>query len=77
MDIVYYCKHCKSFVGFIDSSQTTEGELGFTDLTLEERQDLLQYDGVDHTLYVKTVCENCEAAFTYHPELLLSDTPLQ
>lgn len=77
MDIVYYCKHCKSYLGRIESAQASERELGFTDLTLEERQDLLQYDDVDHTLYVKTVCENCEAAFRYHPELLLSDTPLQ
>ncbi len=77
MDIVYYCKHCRSFLGTIDGTKTSFGSLGFSILTPDEREDIMEFDAVNQTIYVKTVCEFCETALREHPELLLTPTPLQ
>ena len=76
-DIVYYCKHCKSFLGTIDSTKTSAESLGFSVLTAEELADIMEFDAVYQTTYVKTICEYCETALRQHPELLLTPTPLQ
>ncbi|MHB1684567.1 MAG: anti-sigma-F factor Fin [Bacilli bacterium] len=77
MNVVYYCKHCKSLLGTIDSTKTSMESLGFSILTPEERSDIMEFDAVSQTIYVKTVCEYCETALRQHPELLLTPTPLQ
>lgn len=77
MNIVYYCKYCRAFMGEIDASRVSVNALGFSILTAEERTDMIQYDGSEDTTYVKTVCEHCETALRSHPELLLSQTPIQ
>lgn len=64
-------------MGEIDGARVTPEALGFSILTAGERADMIQYDAMNETTYVKTVCEHCEAALRRHPELLLSQTPLQ
>ncbi len=77
MEIVYYCKYCKAFMGVIDGSRVPVEALGFSILTAEEQADMIQYDGAQDTTYVRTVCEHCEIALRSHPDLLLSQTPIQ
>lgn len=64
-------------MGEVDAAQVAPEALGFSILTAEERADMIQYDATGETTYVRTVCEHCEAALRQHPELLLSQTPLQ
>ena len=77
MNIVYYCRHCRVYLGQLDSAQGAPEALGFSVLTDEEQADIIQYDAVNDTTYVRTVCEHCETALRRQPELLLSQTPLQ
>jgi len=77
MNIVYYCKHCKAYMGALNDAQTSPEALGFTTLTSVERADLIDYVAGDNTAYVKTVCEYCESALAEHLDLLLSQTPIQ
>ncbi len=77
MNIVYYCKHCKTFMGMLDGPQADTATKGFLILTPEERSDMIHYNELDQTTYVKTVCEYCEAALRQNPELMLEQTPLQ
>ncbi|MCY0876223.1 MAG: DUF2757 family protein [Firmicutes bacterium] len=77
MNIVYYCKHCKSSLGALHDAQASPEALGFTSLSSDERADLIEYVASENTAYVKTVCEYCESALSEHPDLLLSQTPIQ
>lgn len=77
MHIVYYCKHCKTFLGTIESSRVSYEALGFASLTAQEMADMIEYQKEDQTVYVRTVCEYCETALRQNPELYLSVSPLQ
>jgi len=77
MNIVYYCRHCKSYMGSLSAAQTTPEALGFTTLNPEEYAACIDYVARDDTTYVKTVCEYCESALAQHLDLQLSQTPIQ
>lgn len=77
MHIVYYCRHCKTYLGSIDSARVSYDELGFTNLTEQEFSDILEYHEEDNTTYVKTVCEFCETALQQNPSLYLTNSPIQ
>ena len=77
MHIVYYCRHCKSFLGSIDSSTVSLEALGLTSLTEQEISDIIEYHDEDQTTYVKTVCEYCETALKQNPALYLTNSPIQ
>lgn len=75
--MVYLCKYCNSVLGQIDAHHAMVEQLGFSILTDDEKADMMTVDEALQTTYVKTVCEHCEAALRYNPELILSHTPLQ
>lgn len=77
MHIVYYCRHCKTFLGSLDSSRVSYEALGFGHLTPQELADMIEYHAEDQTTYVKTVCEYCETALRQNPSLYLTNSPIQ
>lgn len=81
MRIEYWCKYCKHLVGEVNqplwSYADAESLLGFSNLSPVEQKDVIDYNGRDGTMYVKTVCDYCQHAVESHPELLVEGNPLQ
>ncbi|MCX7571983.1 DUF2757 family protein [Tumebacillus sp. DT12] len=77
MRIIYYCRHCHTNLGEIDGQRVDEARLGFRSLTPEEAADIITYNSIENSTYVKTVCEHCQEALDAHPELNLLSNPLQ
>ncbi|CAM3098705.1 anti-sigma-F factor Fin family protein [Paenibacillus sediminis] len=76
MAINYICRHCRTFIGRIDSPKVTEMQLGFHFLTPEERRDIIAYDSSGEVT-VRVTCDYCREAFEGNPELTLLSNPLQ
>lgn len=76
MAVNYICRHCKSAMGSIESTDITELQLGFHFLTPEERSDIIAYNP-NGDVTVKVVCDYCREAIDSNPELLLVTSPLQ
>ncbi|ASS77007.1 hypothetical protein CIG75_20275 [Tumebacillus algifaecis] len=77
MKIIYYCRHCQNRIGEVDGSHATEARLGLSSLTPDEAADIITYNSIENSTYVKTVCEYCQEALEAHPELNLLSNPLQ
>ena len=77
MRIIYYCRHCHNNLGELDGHAVDEARLGFRSLTPEEAADIITYNSIENSTYVKTVCEHCQEALDSHPELNLLSNPLQ
>ncbi|MFD2170695.1 anti-sigma-F factor Fin [Tumebacillus lipolyticus] len=77
MRIIYYCRHCQSHLGEVDGKFADEVKLGFRTLTPEEAADIITYNSIQDSTYVKTICEYCQEAIEAHPELSLLSNPLQ
>ncbi|ADC49706.1 MULTISPECIES: anti-sigma-F factor Fin family protein [Alkalihalophilus] len=75
MAIHYYCRHCKTNIGQLES-HTDARSLGFDHLTSNERQDMLSYQ-TNGDLYVNVVCDDCEEALTRNPDFYELDTFIQ
>ncbi|MEY8739075.1 anti-sigma-F factor Fin [Paenibacillus tundrae] len=76
MSVNYVCRHCRTFIGQIDSTGITETQLGFHFLTPDERRDIIAYNsGGDIT--VRITCDYCKEALELNPELSLLASPLQ
>ncbi|MCQ6268506.1 anti-sigma-F factor Fin family protein [Fictibacillus sp. WQ 8-8] len=67
MAIHYHCRHCGKHVGSLEHQNLTSEQLGFHELTSEERQAMLEYDKQGH-LQVKTICEDCHEALERNPD---------
>jgi hypothetical protein len=67
MAIEYVCRYCHVHMGRIDSDTLTESELGFDQLTPEERKDIITSD-IFGNCYVHIVCESCQEVLEGHPE---------
>ncbi|GIO88273.1 hypothetical protein J25TS5_52050 [Paenibacillus faecis] len=76
MAINYVCRHCRTFIGRIDSPGITESQLGFHFLTPEERRDIIAYDSNGETT-VRVTCDYCSEALKDNPELTLLSNLLQ
>jgi hypothetical protein len=76
MAINYVCRHCRTFLGSIERSSTTEMQLGLHSLTPAERRDIIAYDS-DGEVTVKVTCDYCKEALDNNPELSLLASPLQ
>lgn len=76
MAVNYVCRHCRTFVGRIDSPQITEYRLGFHFLTPDERRDIIAYDS-NGEMTVRVTCDYCNEALELNPELMLISSPLQ
>jgi len=77
MRIIYYCRHCNDKLGEMDRQQVDEGRLGLHTLTQDEAADIITYNSIENSTYVKTICEHCQEALEAHPELSLLSNPLQ
>jgi len=77
MQIVYFCRHCRSYMGELDGDRVDDRRLGFHSLTDEERADIITYNRQINSIYVRTICEFCQEALERNPELTLVDNPLQ
>jgi hypothetical protein len=77
LQIIYYCRHCHSYIGQVDGDRVDDRRLGFHSLTPEEHADIISYNKVENRAYVKTVCDFCQLALEQHPELMLLENPLQ
>jgi Protein of unknown function (DUF2757). len=76
MTLTYICRHCRSFIGSIESGAASEMQLGFHFLTPEERKDIISYDS-NGDVTVKVVCDYCKQTLDSYPELSLLANPLQ
>jgi hypothetical protein len=76
MAVNYVCRHCRTPLGTLDSSELSEMRLGFHFLTPEERSDIIAYDA-SGDVTVKVVCDYCREAVERNPELALVTSPLQ
>lgn len=76
MVVNYVCRHCRTFLGRIDSLGVTEEKLGFHSLTPTERRDIIAYNSGGE-MTVRVTCDYCREALEYHPELSLLVNPLQ
>lgn len=72
----YICRSCGMTIGHLDPTQVTERALGFDCLTIDERQEIIQYQE-NGEIHVQIICEHCQEALERHPELHLQSTPLQ
>lgn len=77
MRLKYYCRHCNHTLGEFNRSQIDESRLGLTSLTAQEAADIITYNSIDNSTYVRTVCDHCQEALEAHPELNLVSNPLQ
>lgn len=76
MAINYVCRHCRTFIGRIESDQVTESQLGFQFLTPDERRDIIAYNSNGDTT-VRITCDYCKEALDSNPELTLLTNHLQ
>ncbi|MNH83519.1 hypothetical protein D3C87_474670 [compost metagenome] len=76
MAVNYVCRHCRTFIGRIDSELVSESRLGFQFLTPDERRDIIAYDS-NGEMTVRVTCDYCREALENHPELTLLSNPLQ
>lgn len=77
MSIIYYCRHCQHKIGELPNDRVHDARLGLHSLTPEEAADIISYNSIQNSTYVKTVCEHCQEALEAHPELNLQSNPLQ
>jgi hypothetical protein len=75
--IIYYCRHCNHYLGEVNVSGADDTRLGLRSLTPDEAADIITYNSIDNSIYVKTICEFCQEALEAHPELNLLSNPLQ
>lgn len=67
MSIIYTCRHCGQQVGKLNQKIVDTTVLGFDQLTVEEKQNMIHYkDNGD--IQIKTICESCENTLGEHPQ---------
>lgn len=71
MAIEYVCRYCNTSLGFLDGNGLTEAQLGFDQLTPEERKDIITSD-TDGNRQVRVICESCQQALENNPERMIS-----
>ncbi|MDQ0485090.1 anti-sigma-F factor Fin family protein [Guptibacillus hwajinpoensis] len=76
MDIHYVCRHCGTGLGKVNPQTVSTDELGFQQLTEEERKSMIYYHQ-DGTIEVKAICEDCHEAMERSPSFHELDTFIQ
>ncbi|WP_347548145.1 anti-sigma-F factor Fin family protein [Pseudalkalibacillus hwajinpoensis] len=76
MAIHYVCRHCGAGIGKLNRTNISVQELGFQQLTQEERQSMIHYHH-DGTIEVKAICEDCHEAMERTPSYHELDTFIQ
>lgn len=67
MNIKYKCRHCGTEVGTINNQYFHTHKLGFDQLDVDERQEMIQHE-TSGDITVKTICEDCQEALERNPE---------
>lgn len=67
MAVHYYCRHCGTEVGQLDHNEMSYNRLGFNNLTLDERMEMLHYQ-TNGDLHVKVICEDCQESLERNPD---------
>ncbi len=67
MPIRYYCRHCNTPMGEVDSERIEAKSLGFDTLSEEERMDMITYHS-NGDILVKSICEDCQEALERNPD---------
>ncbi|QGQ43933.1 anti-sigma-F factor Fin family protein [Metabacillus sediminilitoris] len=68
MALHYHCRHCGVKVGSIDSISVSSEQLGFHQLSNDERQEMITYQD-NGDMHIKTICEDCQDALNRNPDL--------
>ncbi|WP_018924730.1 anti-sigma-F factor Fin [Salsuginibacillus kocurii] len=68
MTVQYVCRHCQSEIGNVLKEQVTDHDLGFTQLTEDEKQQMIQNEQ-DGAKKVQVICEHCYEAQQRNPAL--------
>ncbi|AZV40801.1 MULTISPECIES: anti-sigma-F factor Fin family protein [Peribacillus] len=72
MALHYHCRHCGIKLGTIEEQQIQAAQLGFNQLSDEERQEMIVYDSSGN-IQVKSICEDCYESLQRNPELYQND----
>lgn len=70
MEWRYICRYCQIDLGKLNNGQVNESQLGFDQLTPEERKDIIT-SNINGDTQVRVVCETCQQTLEYNPDLLL------
>jgi hypothetical protein len=70
MFMKYICRYCQTGIGTVDGKGLTESQLGFDQLTVEERTDIITSDN-DGNCQVRVICESCQQILYQFPERIL------
>ncbi|MBM6616102.1 anti-sigma-F factor Fin family protein [Bacillus suaedaesalsae] len=76
MSIHYNCRHCGVNIGSIDRMSVHSEELGFHQLSDEERLDMINYQE-NGEIHVKSICEDCQEALDRNPHYHENQTFIQ
>lgn len=68
--IIYICRHCHFLIGRLEEQGLSEIQLGFNQLTPEEREDIITNDAEGNRI-VRITCESCQEVVDSDPERLL------
>lgn len=72
MALHYRCRHCGTKLGSLESDALTTEQLGFNQLTDEDRQEMIVYDS-EGDMHVKAICEECYTSLQNNPEFYEND----
>jgi hypothetical protein len=67
MVVQYFCRRCGTDIGRIDHKEMSYSRLGFNNLSLEERMEMLHYE-TNGDLHVKVICEDCQESLERYPD---------
>ncbi|MDQ7861231.1 anti-sigma-F factor Fin family protein [Peribacillus frigoritolerans] len=72
MALHYRCRHCGTKLGSIEAHSLSTEQLGFNQLTNEERQEMIVYDS-EGDMHVRAICEDCHESLQRNPDLYEND----
>lgn len=67
MALYYYCRHCGVSVGKLEKHSLYSHQLGFHQLTDEERNEMIHYQQ-NGDIHIQTICEDCHEALQRNPD---------
>jgi hypothetical protein len=68
MKIYYTCESCGAPIDMIEVAKVDEAKFGFDCLTAEERAEMIQFDALNNSLHVQSLCDACIETLGLNPE---------
>ncbi|WP_210367661.1 anti-sigma-F factor Fin family protein [Bacillus sp. REN3] len=72
MAIHYFCRHCGTNIGSLDSVSVHSEHLGFHKLTDTERREMISYER-NGDIHIQSICEDCQEALERNPDFHQND----